>query len=87
MKYRILLLSILLIIYNIILLSQTATVTGNLVDENGDAYQKVSVKLYIGSDIYETISLEDGTFTFNNVTDVDQEMLEKKLVSLNIRGK
>lgn len=48
-------------------------VTGKLVDQNYDGLREVTVKMFIGDDIYETVSAEDGSFTFNNVTDVDDE--------------
>ncbi len=51
------------------------TVSGKLVDQNGNGLSGLQLQLYISPQVYNTTSGSDGTFTFNNVTDVKKEQL------------
>ena len=51
------------------------TITGKLVDANGNGLSGFQVKLYIRAAIYSSISVSDGSFSFNNVSEVKEEKL------------
>ena len=52
------------------------TITGKLVDQNGNSISVgLQLQLYISSKVYSTYPLPDGTFTFNNVSNVKDEQL------------
>jgi len=53
------------------LISQT--ITGKLVDVNGNGLSGLQLKLYIHAIVYNATSGSDGSFTFNNVTKVKEE--------------
>lgn len=55
------------------LISQT--ITGKLIDQNGESQAGAQLKLYIFPKVYSTVSAGDGTFLFDNVTDVKNEQL------------
>lgn len=50
-------------------------VTGKLVDENGIGLSDIFLQLYISPNVYNATSGTDGSFTFNNVTEVEDELL------------
>jgi uncharacterized protein (TIGR02145 family) len=54
---------------------KSQTVMGKLVDENGDGLSSIFLQLYINPNVYSTTSGTDGSFTFNNVTAVEDELL------------
>jgi len=64
---------IMVIILPSFLVSQT--ITGKLVDANGNGLSGLQLKLYIHSTVYSSTSGSDGSFTFNNVTGVKEEKL------------
>jgi uncharacterized protein (TIGR02145 family) len=51
------------------------SVTGKLVDENGAGLAEVQLQLYAAQNIYNAVSLSDGSFTFDNVTGVEDNQL------------
>ena len=53
----------------------TQTITGKLVDANGTGLSGLQLNLYIHTTVYGAISGSDGSFTFNNVTEVKEEKL------------
>jgi uncharacterized protein (TIGR02145 family) len=60
------------------------TVTGKLVDQNGNGLAGVQLQLYSSPKIYSAASLTDGSFTFTNVTEVkDQQLPTGYSVSAN----
>jgi uncharacterized protein (TIGR02145 family) len=60
------------------------TVTGKLVDQNGDGLSGVQLQLYSTPKIYTDTSSTDGSFTFTNVTEVkDQQLPTGYSVSAN----
>src|ERR1035437_3641327 len=60
------------------------TVTGKLVDQNGDGLAGVQLQLYSSPKIYSATSSADGSFTFTNVTGVkDQQLPTGYSVSAN----
>jgi uncharacterized protein (TIGR02145 family) len=62
-----------ILVFTIIL--KTQTVTGKLVDENGAGLAEVQLQLYTPTNLYEAISDSDGTFSFNIITDVENDQL------------
>jgi len=54
-----------------ILYSQT--VTGKLVDHNGNALSGLQLKLYIFPNIYDATSGSDGSFVFNSIVSIKRE--------------
>jgi hypothetical protein len=46
------------------------TVTGKLVDQNGNGLAGLQLNLYINPNVYDAISNSNGFFTFDNVTEV-----------------
>ncbi len=48
-------------------------VTGKLVDENGIGLSDIFLQLYISPNVYNTTSLSDGSFFFNNINDVEDD--------------
>jgi len=64
-----------LIILILPILLKAQTVTGKLVDENGDGLASVDLQLYINPDVYTTTSQSDGSFAFTGITDVEDEQL------------
>jgi uncharacterized protein (TIGR02145 family) len=69
MKELSIFLSVLLLVTSI----NAQTVTGKIIDHEGKALSELTLKLYSGSKSYDAITSSDGTFTFNNVTDVKVE--------------
>ncbi|MCX6174876.1 MAG: T9SS type A sorting domain-containing protein [Ignavibacteriales bacterium] len=67
----------LLFLQTLILSAQdTGTITGKLVDQNGIGLGGLQLKLYISSRDYPPItSMPDGSFTFNNISNVKDEQL------------
>jgi len=52
------------------------TITGKLVDQNGNGLSGLQMKLMIKyNHVYNTVSVSDGSFIFNNVSDVKEEKL------------
>src|SRR5664280_148529 len=73
---------ILVLLLPIFLYAQT--VTGKLVDQNGDGLSDVQLQLYSTPKIYSATSSADGSFTFTNVTEVkDQQLPTGYSVSAN----
>ena len=64
-------LTIMILIITVNIYSQA--VTGKLVDENGIGLPEIFLQLYISSHVFETTSLSDGHFIFNNVNNVENE--------------
>jgi formylglycine-generating enzyme required for sulfatase activity len=61
-----------------ILLLQTVwmsaqTITGKLVDQNGNGLSDLHLQLYITPNVYNTTSDADGSFTFTDITSVEVE--------------
>lgn len=54
-------------------LLSSQTVTGKLVDQNGNGLSGLQLKLYISPKTYDATSSNDGSFTFNNITDVKND--------------
>lgn len=48
-------------------------VTGNLVDENNFGLADINLELYTSDNVYNSTSLADGSFSFNLVTNIDEE--------------
>src|SRR5665647_680593 len=60
------------------------TVTGKLVDQNGNGLSGVKLQLYSNQNFYTATSSTDGSFTFTNVTEVkDQQLPTGYSVSAN----
>src|SRR5664280_130964 len=73
---------ILVLLLPIFLYAQT--VTGKLVDQNGDGLAGVQLQLYSTPEIYSATSSTDGSFTLTNVTEVkDQQLPTGYSVSAN----
>ncbi|MFC2083655.1 FISUMP domain-containing protein [Bacteroidota bacterium] len=51
------------------------TVTGKVVDQEGDGLSGLQVQLYVNPDVYTTTSESDGSFEFNNITSVEEGSL------------
>ncbi len=51
------------------------TVTGRVVNQNGEGLTGLQLQLYITPNVYNTSSNSDGSFTFSNITRVDKEQL------------
>ncbi len=51
------------------------TITGKFVDHTGSGLSGLQLKLYISPYIYETLTNTEGTFLFNNITDLKQNDL------------
>lgn len=51
------------------------SVTGKLVDENGGGLAEVQLQLYAAQNVYNAVSSSDGSFTFDNVTSVEDNQL------------
>lgn len=51
------------------------SVSGKLLDQNGSGLAGLQLKLYISSRTYDASSGSDGSFTFNNITDVKENEL------------
>ena len=57
-------------------------VTGKLVDENGgQGFAEVQLQLYTPTNVYEATSSSDGTFSFNIITDVEDDQLSNRIFS------
>jgi uncharacterized protein (TIGR02145 family) len=69
---NIILLIVFLLLANII---KAQVVMGNIVDENGVGLSGVELQLYINPNVYNTTTLTDGSFVFNNVTGVEEGQL------------
>jgi len=69
--------SLLLLFYFISLVNilSAQTVTGRIVNQNGDGLTGLQLQLYITPKVFATNSGADGTFTFNNITGVWNEQL------------
>jgi len=50
-------------------------VFGKLVDENGAGLAEVQLQLYTPTNLYEAMSDSVGTFSFNIITDVEDNQL------------
>jgi len=73
---KLFLLITLFFIQSLILSAQNiGTITGKLIDQNGNGLSGLQLQLYISPQVYNTTSGSDGSFTFNNVTDVKDEQL------------
>ena len=55
------------------LILNAQTITGKLVDQDSIGISGLQLKLYIHSVVYSATSGNDGSFTFNNVTEVKKE--------------
>lgn len=53
--------------------SQTHIVTGKLVDENVSGLADINLELFISANVYNTISLSDGSFYFTGVTGLSDD--------------
>ena len=73
MKYSILFSFVLVLFLPIFLSAQT--VTGKLVDQNGNGLPGLYLNLYANTKVYDAASDSAGSFTFNNVTDVKEIIL------------
>ena len=73
MKCSILFSFILILLLPIFLSAQT--VTGKLVDQNNNGLSGLYLNLYINTKVYDATSDSEGSFTFNNVTDVRKNIL------------
>lgn len=51
------------------------SITGKLVDQNGNGLSGLQLQLYINPKVYTTTSSSTGSFTFSNITDVKDEQL------------
>ncbi len=67
MVYLRLLLIKLLLITNVLF---AQSINGKVVDQQGIGLSDLQVQLYFGSDVYSTSTLMNGSFTFDNVTDI-----------------
>ncbi len=70
--------SYILLINILLLLSGSAfaqQISGKLVDENGDGLYEVNVKIHLGQNNYEAITDIDGNFSFDGITNVDDDVL------------
>ncbi len=65
----------LLSILSLITAINAQTVTGKLVNQAGQELSGMQLKLYIQTKVYDAISGTDGSFNFNNVSDVKDEGL------------
>jgi uncharacterized protein (TIGR02145 family) len=54
---------------------KSQTVIGKLVDENGVGLAGIQLQLYVMPNVYNSTSGTDGSFTFNNVITVQDELL------------
>lgn len=82
MKYSLCFLLISVLLLPIFLNAQT--VTGKLVDQNGNGLSGCSLQLFITPKIYTATSSSDGSFTFTNITEVkDQQLPTGYSVSAN----
>jgi hypothetical protein len=82
MKYSLRFSIILIFLFPVFLSAQT--VTGKLVDQNGDGLAGVQLQLYSTPNIDTATSSTDGSFAFNNVTEVkDQQLPTGYSVSAN----
>jgi uncharacterized protein (TIGR02145 family) len=54
---------------------KSQTVIGKLVDENGEGLSSIYLQLYINPNVYNSTSLGDGSFIFDNITNVEDEQL------------
>jgi len=54
---------------------ESQVVIGNIVDENGVGLSGIGLQLYINPNVYNTTTLTDGSFVFNNVTEVEEGQL------------
>ncbi|RJR09289.1 T9SS C-terminal target domain-containing protein [Candidatus Parcubacteria bacterium] len=80
MKKLSIILSVLLIVTSI----NAQTVTGKLVDQTGSGLADYELKLFINPKVYNAVSLTEGHFIFNNVTDgKDNQLPNGYLVSDN----
>jgi hypothetical protein len=70
---RYLLFSCILTLLSPLLLS-SQTVTGKLVNQNNIGLSGLNLYLYVNSIVYNTLSDSEGTFTFNNVTNVRENI-------------
>ena len=64
-----------LIILILPILLKAQTVIGRLVDENGAALAEVQLQLYASQYVYDATSGSDGSFSFNNITGVEDNQL------------
>ena len=65
----------LLCLLSIHTLLSAQTVTGKLVDQTGTPLSGLQLQLYINPKVYTTSSAVDGSFTFSNITAVNNEQL------------
>jgi uncharacterized protein (TIGR02145 family) len=67
---------VLLFLLPLIIHSQAiGTVSGKLVDQNGNGLSGLQLNLYISPNIYQTMSLSNGSFSFVSVTGIKEEQL------------
>jgi uncharacterized protein (TIGR02145 family) len=50
-------------------------VIGKLVDEYGEGLSSIFLQLYINPNVYNTTSLSDGSFVFDNISNMEDEQL------------
>ena len=82
MQYSLRFSIIMIFLFPVFLYAQT--VTGKLVDQNGNGLSGVQLQLYSTPKIYSATSSTDGSFTFTNVTEVkDQQLPTGYSVSAN----
>ena len=60
-----------LLFISVCLFVKAQTVTGKIVDISGNGLDSLNVQLYSGTAVYNTTTNSDGSFTFNNVTKVE----------------
>ncbi len=76
MKECFLILTLLLLQTLILSAQDIGTITGKLVDQNGNGLGNLQLKLYISSRDYPPVtSMPNGSFTFNNISNVKDEQL------------
>lgn len=68
---KILFLSALLTFYSI----NAQTVSGNIINQNGDGIAGAQMLLYTNQKAFSTVSIWDGSFCFSNLTNVKREQL------------
>ena len=75
MKKYLLLLALLFLQPLILYTQKLATVSGRLIDQNGNGLSSLQLKLYISPTVYNTTSNSEGVFVFDSVTDLLEEKL------------
>ncbi|MCK9426335.1 MAG: T9SS type A sorting domain-containing protein, partial [Ignavibacteriaceae bacterium] len=64
---------VLFLFLGFVIIQNAQTITGKLVDQTEQGLAGFQLKLYINPEDYTTTSATDGSFIFNNITDVKKE--------------